>query len=285
MTRHRFEQITPHVHWLSPDSTTDRPVLGVVTGTRGSLVVDAGNSSAHIDALLQAVAEAGIDEPRFAALTHWHWDHVFGTASLDIPTFAYTETGRVVAEMAMRDWSDEALDERVAAGTEIAFCRDMIKAELPSRSDLVIRPPDIMFTEQITIDLGGVQCQLVHVGGDHASDAVVVYVPEDRIVFLGDCFYCDIYSPERCYTLAKFEPLAEALLALDATCYLAGHDPEPMSRQQLEEDVRMLRTIGHAVEEHGDRGAVLGRLPELLGMPLNEDHIEYTEYFLAGRQG
>jgi glyoxylase-like metal-dependent hydrolase (beta-lactamase superfamily II) len=260
-------------------------VLGVIAGSRGSLIVDAGNSSAHIDALLLAMAEAGIDPPRFAALTHWHWDHVFGTSRLDIPTCAYAETGRVVAEMATLDWSDEALDERVAAGTEIAFCRDMIKAELPHRSDLVIRTPDILFTDQITIDLGDVHCQLLHVGGDHASDAVVVYVPEDRIVFLGDCFYCDIYAPERRYTLAKFEPLAEALLGLDATCYLAGHDPEPMSRQQLEDDVRMLCTIGRAVEELGDREVVLGGLPEMLGMPLNEDHIEYTEYFLAGRRG
>lgn len=282
MHRHRLEQITPHVHWFSPDNSTDRPVLGVVSGSYGSLVVDAGNSSAHINALLAAIAEAGIDVPRFAALTHWHWDHVFGTACLDIPTFAYAETGRAITEMAALDWSDAALDARVAVGTEIAFCRDMIKAELPDRSDLVIRPPDIMFTDQVTVDLGDVHCQLLHVGGDHAADAVVVYVPEDRIVFLGDCFYCDIYAAERRYTLAKFEPLAQALLALDATCYLAGHDPEPISREMLENDVRMLRMIGRAVETHNDRETVLTLLPTLLGVPLNEDHIEYTDYFLAG---
>ncbi len=228
--------------------------------------------------------EAGIAPPRFAALTHWHWDHVFGTAELDVPTFAYIETGRVLAEMATLDWSDAALDQRVADGTEITFCSEMIKAELPDRSGLVIRPPDILFEQSVTINLGGVRCQLLHVGGDHASDAVVVYVPEERVMFLGDCFYCDIYSPSRRYTMEKLVPLTEMLLGLDVDYYIAGHDIEPISRKKMEEDVRMLLTIGRAVQQHGERAAVLAALPVLLGEPINEDIVEYVDYFLAGRK-
>jgi hypothetical protein len=40
VNQHRLNQISPRVHWLSPDSATDRPVLGAVVGSRATLLVD-----------------------------------------------------------------------------------------------------------------------------------------------------------------------------------------------------------------------------------------------------
>src|SRR5690606_8283743 len=174
-------------------STTDRPVLGVIAGSKGSLIVDAGNSPAHARVLLEQMTVAGLPAPRFLVLTHWHWDHWFGAAAFDAPAIAHAETSRILREQVAWEWSDAALDARVEQGIEIAFCRDMLKAELPDRSDLVLCAPDVAFTGEVTIDLGGVTCRLIHVGGDHAADSVVVHVPEARVVFLSDCRYDDIY--------------------------------------------------------------------------------------------
>jgi glyoxylase-like metal-dependent hydrolase (beta-lactamase superfamily II) len=283
LAHHTFQQITSHVHWLSPDSSTDRPVVGVIHGARATLVVDAGNSSAHAELLLREIAHAGIAPPDFVALTHWHWDHVFGTSTLEVPTFAHVETQRVVRKMATLDWSDAALDRRVETGEEVAFCRDMIKAELPNRSSLSLRPPDIAFTCELTLDLGGVTCRLVHVGGDHSADSIVVFVPEDGIVFLGDCMYPDIYHVARRYTTKAVAPLFDRLLAFDATCYLAGHNPEPMSRAAIVEEAALLTTIGNLVERHADdRGAILTELQHAITNPIDDDHIELVDMFLAG---
>lgn len=282
MIKHTFNRIAEHTRWLSPDSTTDRPTLGAITGQRGTLLVDAGNSVAHAQALLSELSRIAA-RPSFVALTHWHWDHVFGTAALDLPTFAHAETRRIVAEMATLDWSDAALDERVAAGVEIEFCRDMIKAELPDRSGLLIRPPEISFRDQIELDLGGVTCRIMHVGGDHAADSAIVYVPEDRIVFLGDCLYPAIYAPARHYTTGKLLPLLDQLLSFDAECYLAGHHLQPMSRAEMQAEAALLQTIGRVVDRHGDdREAILAELPQSLDEPLNEDHLELVGEFLAG---
>jgi len=279
---HTFNRIAEHTYWLAPYSPTDRPTLGAIIGQRATLLVDAGNSVAHAQVLLDELSRMNVT-PSFVALTHWHWDHVFGTAALPLPTFAHAETRRIVAEMATLDWSDAALDARVAAGTEIEFCSSMIKAELPDRSDLVIRPPEISFRDEIELDLGGVTCRLVHVGGDHAADSVVVYVPEDRIVFLGDCLYPAIYAPARHYTTAKLFPLLDRLLSFNAECYLAGHHPQPMTRAEMQAEATLLRTIGGLVDQHGaDRDAILAALPSLLDEPLNEDHEDIVGEFLAG---
>ncbi|MBK9714916.1 MAG: MBL fold metallo-hydrolase [Kouleothrix sp.] len=280
---HQLNQISPHVYWLTPDSTTDRPILGAVSGAHGSLIVDAGNSPAHARLLLRELDAAGAAPPAFLMLTHWHWDHVFGTAALPIPALAHDETRRIVAKMARLDWSDEALDRRVDEGVEIAFCRDMIKAELPDRSELTIRPPEIGFSSQVELDLGGVTCRIVHVGGDHAHDSSVVYVPEERIVFLGDCIYDDLYHGPRRVTTNTLLPLLDRLLGYDAAYYLAAHHAQPLSRAQLADEAALLGTIGRTVEQVGrDRAAILARLPGALGADLTEEHVEIADAFLAG---
>ncbi len=282
---HVLHQLTPHVVWLSPDSTTDRPILGAVSGARGTLVVDTGNGPAHASVLVRALAEQNLPAPGWAMLTHWHWDHVFGTAVLDLPTFAHTETQRIVRIMAHLDWRDAALDGRVAADQEIAFCRDMIKAELPDRSALVLRPPDIAFTTEVRLDLGDVACHLLHVGGDHAPDSSVVYVPEDKVVFLGDCIYDDIYHGPRRLTMAHLEPLLERVLGLDAAYYVLAHHDMPLSRTEFADEVAVLTSIGRVVEQCGlDRAATLATLPTVLGTRIDDEHVAIADAFIAGLQ-
>jgi glyoxylase-like metal-dependent hydrolase (beta-lactamase superfamily II) len=284
MSKPAFRQATPHVHYLEPDERTDRPALGVITGERRTLIVDAGNSAAHAHLLLGNLVAAEIPPPSLVAITHWHWDHVFGIATLNVTTLAHVETRRIVSEMARLDWSDQALDRRVEQGLEIAFCRDMIKAELPDRTDLVLRPPDIGFTERVEIDLGGVECQIIHVGGDHSADATIVHVPEDRIAFLGDCLAPDLYSGPDRYTAAKALPMMDRLLAVDAERYLEAHATEPMTRAELTAFAELLETVVRLITQEGERTAILARLGEHLGIELDEEHLQIVDAFLTGRE-
>jgi glyoxylase-like metal-dependent hydrolase (beta-lactamase superfamily II) len=280
---HTFNRLTAHVHWLSPDSATDRPVLGAISGAHGTLIVDAGASPAHAHALQQAIAAAGLPAPRYLALTHWHWDHVFGSAAWDLPTFGHVETQRVMAHLATLDWRDAALDARVAAGEEIAFCRDMMKLELPDRNDLVLRPPDISFTDEVNIELGGVTCRLLHVGGDHAADAVIVFIPEDGVVFLSDCYYQNLYHTPPCYTTTNLLPLLDRLLALHADLYLTGHGDAPLTRAELAAEATLLTQIGRTVDAMGaNQPAVLAALAGDLAQPIDDEIIELVDVFCAG---
>ena len=279
----KLNQISKHVYWLSPDEATDRPVLGVIAGKSGTLVIDAGNSPAHANILLDEMSKQNIAPPTHLVLTHWHWDHVFGTAVFDTPIFAHQETTRVVKEMVHLDWSDGALDRRVEEGTEIEFCRDMMKLELPDRLNLEIKPPDISFSHRVDIDLGNITCRVEHVGGDHSADSSVVYIPEDNIAFLSDCLYMDLYANERTYTPQKLFPLIDRLLEYKADHYLWGHDTEPSSHAQMVEYTSLLKTIGRTVDEIGnDRELIIQTLQNQLGKRLDEDDLETVDCFLAG---
>jgi glyoxylase-like metal-dependent hydrolase (beta-lactamase superfamily II) len=274
-----LRQISEHVYWLPPNAATDRPILGAVVGHSDTLAVEAGNSTAHARLFLGQLEKNHLPPPCFLTATHWHWDHVFGAEAFRVPYFATAETRRIVSEMAGLDWSDAALDARVQAGAEIEFCSVNIKAELPDRSGLNILPPNIGYTAPIEIGLGGVTACLIPVGGDHSSDSSVIYIPEDKILFLGDCHYMDLYSGPLSYTTRKLFPLLDLLLSLEVDYYLGAHESEPISRQQMLASAAQMKTIGRRVDEIGlDRTAVLASLPG----PLDADTLEIADAFLAG---
>lgn len=280
----KLQQLTDRVYYLPHWSATDRPVLGVVAGRDGCLVVDAGNSPAHA-ALLRRECEApGLPPLKYLAITHWHWDHVFGAATLALPAIAHRETARRIAEMASLSWSDEALAGRVRAGSESPWCSEMMMLELTGsdREALVIRTPAAAFETSAELDLGGVRCLVEHVGGDHDAGSAVVYVPGEEVLFLGDCLGADIYHGPPAYTQARLFPLIDRVLSYPARRYVTGHGP-PRSRNELETWLVSLRMTGELARRHrGDRAQIADRFQAGAGRPMNEDELAALEAYLAG---
>jgi glyoxylase-like metal-dependent hydrolase (beta-lactamase superfamily II) len=279
----QLTQISDHVHWLAPDGKTDRPVLGAIIGSEGTLIVDAGASPAHANLLLDKLRNISGADPEYVVLTHWHWDHVFGSSVFDCPLISHSETQQLVEEMSTLDWSDTALDQRVENGTEIEFCRDMMKVEMPDRSSLILKVPDRVFETDLEIDLGNIKCQIVHVGGDHSSDSSIVYVQEEKILFLSDCMYVDLHHGTPSYTTRKLFPLIDKILSFDAEHYLFGHHEKPMDKKKMIEFTDSLRLTGKHIDAIGDnKEKILENLQEVLQRPPSSDEIEDLDAFLAG---
>lgn len=124
-----IHQLTERVWYSDPVQAGDRPVLGIAAGEERSLLIDGGNSPAHVGELLSA----GLPIPPIAAiaLTHWHWDHCFGAVSTGLPVIACQETERKLRWTRSLTWTDAAIAARVAEGTEMEFCRENIAIEWP----------------------------------------------------------------------------------------------------------------------------------------------------------
>src|SRR5437867_133252 len=110
----RLTKITEHVYWMPP-GPPDRPSLCGVVGSRWSLMLDGGSSRAHAKTFLDALAAEGAARPSAVVYTHSDWDHVLGGAELGGQVIANALTAERLIELAARDWSDEGLDQRVAA--------------------------------------------------------------------------------------------------------------------------------------------------------------------------
>lgn len=277
-----LSRITDHVYWMSPGKP-DRPSLCAVVGSHKTLMLEGAASAAHTRLFLDALTAAHVPHPNYVALTHWHWDHIFGAAELAVPIIAHALTAAEIRVQSSYAWTDAALDERVAAGKEIAFCADNIKLEFPTPRTIQIAQPDIIYHDSLGIDLGAVNVHLQHVGGDHAHDSCVMHILPDRVLFLGDCLYDAIYTPVRHYTTRRLFPLLDTILSFDAEYYVEGHTSTVMARAEILELAHKMRLIGNLVDQLGDDEMAVNEAVSLqLTHPLDDDTKGFIQTFIAG---
>lgn len=278
----QFKQLTDRIWYQTPVSETDRPIVAVITGDERNLVIDAGNSSRHAALFVDEMEQQGLGKPDLVALTHWHWDHVFGMKQMAVPTIATNRTVDEMRKMMDYDWSDEALAERIQQGIEIPFCADAIKLEFGATRDIELVLPTIRFTGELEIDLGGVTCLLRQVENDHSPGSALVFVPQDRVLFLGDAMYADIFSAKWNYTVEQTTRLLDVIAEYDADYYVWSHG-EAMLKDTFEQEVHVLRHIIEVTKQAEGHVSEMRRLyRELVGRDLTTDEEETLVFFANG---
>ncbi|MDR6999206.1 MBL fold metallo-hydrolase [Neobacillus niacini] len=280
---HSIEKIGKRFWYITPISETDRPILGMVVGDHKTLMIDAGNSVNHAQYFQEELSKKQVPKPDLVVLTHWHWDHIFGLAELtNTVSISSKETKEEMEKLIHLSWSDEALEARVKEGTEIEFCANAIKKEYTDHRDITIVLPDLVFENYVEIDLGGVTCIAQHVGGDHASDSVIVYIKEEKILFLGDCIYPDIFSKKENYTIHGTLKLLDLLEAFDADTYILSHW-KPITKKEFNQEVTMLRTIARLTETYsGKQQEIKEEYEKYVKRELSEDEMATITNFVNG---
>lgn len=145
---------------------------GLVVGAGAVLVVDAGSSLAEGVTLRTQAEELTGTRVTHLALTHPHFDHVFGAAAFaGAEVYGAVGMDTVPAEELRADAVRNGLDE--ATATDAA--------------DALVRPRHPVSGER-TLDLGaGRQVLLANVGPAHTAHDLAVLVPgSPEVVFCGD---------------------------------------------------------------------------------------------------
>lgn len=277
-----LHQVSEHVWWFTPELRTDRASLALVIGDKETLMLDIGASPAHTKQFLQAVADAGLPEPNSAILSHWHWDHSFGMEALTIPFAAHRDTAKYIERMMAYDYADEGLDELVKQGIEVEFTRECMTIELDDtqRRNLKLRQPGFIFDKMHNYNLGNISCEVLHVGGDHSADSCVMYIPEDKVLFMGDCFYFTVYEEPRHYT-SKILGLIEQLETFDAEKFIIGHSNELIELIQIKRWFAIIRQAFDLIEQHGIKNEAM-LLDELIKVYGEEDVTDFLNPIIEG---
>ncbi|ULO07805.1 MBL fold metallo-hydrolase [Paenibacillus sp. 19GGS1-52] len=281
--KHKFQLLSPHILIMHAEPETDRPILAAILGERRTLLLDAGNSPAHAELFRKELSEYGYRQPDMIALTHWHWDHTFGLSAWDLPTVAHEGTAEALTRLSGLDWSDEGLEGLAAQGIISDESILHIRKEYGSRRTIRFMKPDIVFADRITIDLGGITCELNHVGGDHSADSCVLYVKEDNVLFLGDALGPSIYGGPRQYSSTGFLKLLNLAYRYDAQWYVESHGV-PMSGVEFRADLASWERLARVVDVFGqDRERVMLEMKTYLKLEeLPKDLQQGVEYFIAG---
>ncbi len=227
-----LHKLSDRIYYLPFMEDTDRPNLGYIRGDHYSLMVDAGNSDKHARLFLSQLEELKLPYPDYIAITHWHWDHTFGIHAINARSIASKLTDRQLAKVKTWSWDDNAMSERLTTGEDIEFCDKYIRIEYSNPKDIIIKTPDIVFDGKLQLDLGGITCELLPITNPHSEDSVAVYIPEERIIFLGDASGGDFYHNQGRYDKDKLLSFIEFIKETDFDTCVEGHD-SAISKQQL----------------------------------------------------
>jgi len=166
-------KITPHVYVIPDDNVPLVPNVGIIVGSRATLVVDTGLGPKNGEAVVRETAKASPNRELYLAVTHVHPEHDLGAQAFPVGTKMLRSVGqdRDIAEF----------------GLQLA---NTFASQSPARAALLkgaaYRKTDIVFDESYTLDLGGVRVHMAAVGPTHTRGDTVFFVEGDAVLFAGD---------------------------------------------------------------------------------------------------
>jgi glyoxylase-like metal-dependent hydrolase (beta-lactamase superfamily II) len=206
------QKITAHVHVIPDDSVPLVPNVGIVVGSRATLVIDTGLGARNGATVMREVAKVSKNAELYLVTTHVHPEHDLGAGG-------FPPTTKVIR-------SKDQIDEIAAAGLELAkrFAGfSPLHAELLQGAEF--RKADITFEQEHTLDLGGVTVRFLAMGFNHTRGDTATFVEPDRVLFSGDVAMTLLPSVGAGASLTQWLASQDRLAALQPLRVVPSHGP------------------------------------------------------------
>ncbi|MBR5340342.1 MAG: MBL fold metallo-hydrolase [Erysipelotrichaceae bacterium] len=217
-----LKKIGERLYVLPYEERTDRPNLYYIKGDDYSIAIDAGNSRAHVEKFYAALKEMDFPLPRYTVISHWHWDHTFGLKYINGESISTQLTHDKLIEVGKWKWNLDAMKKREETGDDIPFCNEHILLEYPDLDEIEVVTTDITITENTTLDLGGINVELLPRDSTHSRDPIFVYLPSEKALIVQDADNFDFYHGE-VYFQDKLKAMIAFFESLDYDKHLLGH--------------------------------------------------------------
>jgi len=192
-------QLTPNVYWVEGGGGNS----GVIIGDKGVIVVDAKTTPTGGKELLDTIAKITPKPVSTVILTHSDGDHVNGLA-------AFPAGITIIAQENNKKEQEAAL----SAGGRGAPPADHLPTQVVSKNK-----------ENLTID--GIKLELHHWVPAHTSGDLIVYLPEQKIVFTGDIIATQRPDPlihlEKNGSSEGWITTTKGIVDLNAERFVPGH--------------------------------------------------------------
>lgn len=283
-------------------NTADNYVNVVLASSQGLVLVDSAVSR-HVAAALRETIERELGRNDFIYVinTHHHYDHTNGNQAF--PEAVIVGHERCVDSMRRFEAEKEefiadrreraaALESRLATletdSEEAEQIRETLfftNLSLEGLEDgFVVTPPEMTFSDQMTIDLGDITLQLIYFGRAHTDNDILIYVPEEGVLMVGDLF---LKSRLPFFYEENDTPrwLASLSLVLDGEGPLEhvipGHE-ELMTAAELRIRRDYVRDLWEGVTAAIEEGLSLEEIKERFALEARFDHLSHLTHIYNG---
>ncbi|PKB81804.1 MAG: hypothetical protein BZY88_05760 [SAR202 cluster bacterium Io17-Chloro-G9] len=260
----RVEQISDTAYWISALSNA-----GWVITEEGVVLIDSGSNRREVIQALRRTTDKPI---RYVIYTHGHGDHTF---TLDrYEEFAEVST-RVVAHSLVPERLSkyEMLAPHIARTNQVQFRGSRPGRPLPTAGTQPASPPgrkypDTVYDGEFQFTLGGRRFDLFHARAE-TDDATIVSIPDEGIVFAGDCLirsWPNVGNPYKVprYARGWYEVL-ERIQRLAPRVVAPGHGQQLLTdagdiRRCLNDQIAGLRYVHDEVVRRMNEGQPLWKM-------------------------
>jgi glyoxylase-like metal-dependent hydrolase (beta-lactamase superfamily II) len=166
-------KVSDHVYVIPDGRVNLVPNIGIIVGTRATLIVDAGMGPRNGQTVLRELAKVSKNSELYFTSTHFHPEHMTGVQAFPANTI-------VIRPEVQQEEVDQKQPEFIHNFSQRTAD---LKALL---QDVKPRPPDIVFDREAKLDLGGVTVRLLWLGPAHTRGDSFIFVEEDGVLFTGD---------------------------------------------------------------------------------------------------
>ncbi len=178
-----------------------------LSSEKGLVVIDTNRGPSCGKEIRQCIVEEfGRKDFIYVINTHYHYDHSGGNSAFaDIKTIAHERCIEGFRKNEDKDFSaNEKRYKQIAdsfkkklkgldpKSTEARDIPGTIQYLLSTAKDFkkgfIVTPLDIIFNERLTLNLGDITAQLSYLGNIHSNTDIIIYVPEEKLLMMGDAF-------------------------------------------------------------------------------------------------
>jgi cyclase len=242
----------------------------IVVGADGVLLADGQGSPQATQTLLDHIARLTPKPLRWYVVGSDHGDHTAGNAVLpkDITYIVHPRSRAQMARDAASVAAANAAAGAAAAGT-------------PAPRPPVVVPPSAMTGDRHTVDVGGLEVQVLFLGRAHTGGDLHVFLPSHRILFMSEAYLNRVFPAMRSAYPTEWVATIDKALALPADRFVPGHgfiEAAAASREELVAFQQALKAvIAEVTRLHG-----LGLTAEAALKQANWG--PYAGWFLADQQ-
>lgn len=260
-----FEGIHP------PNFTT---VSLIVVGRDGVLIADGQGTTGETQAMLDAIRTVTDKPVKWYVMGSDHGDHTGGNSVLPKGiTYVVHPNSRAQLE---RD-AATVMGQNLKAAAE-AITRG---ATPPTPRPPVIVPAAAMAGDRETIDIGGLEVQVLFLGRAHTGGDLHVYLPKQRLLFMSEVYLNRVFPAMRSAYPSDWVKAIDRALAMDVDRYVPGHGFIEEPRVAREELVTYQKALQYVIDET--------RRLHRLGLPVDEAVTQanwgpYADWYLRESQ-
>ena len=205
-------KLSDHV-WAIPDFNVGLvPNVGIIVGSKATLVVDTGLGPRNGEAIVREMKKVSTNADVYVVLTHYHPEHSLGAAAF--------KGAKVLMTRAQQQDMTE-LGKQIQA----TFAgRSALTAEL--LNGVAYPTPDILFDREYRLDLGGVHARLFWRGpaAMHTRGDTMIFVEEDRVLLTGDVVMSQRFlAAQNTSSITTWRSTLDELASLNPTKVVPSH--------------------------------------------------------------